>query len=137
MEGVQRVEFTNCAFEGGLRHKVTAVLTNMDQLVIALRGKRCKNRETCERTGQPHASWAPIVVNGMVTSFPTEEEAEYPRGLCEAAANGIVAWAGTRDVSPSTHGHLFTEVFAGLRAPLSRAVEAAARARGYGAQVFD
>ena len=85
-----------------------------------------------ERTGLPHASWAPSVVDGDVISFPTEEEAEYPAGFCEVGAEGILDWAVSRDLGSVKCVHLVTEVFSDARAPLTRAVEAAGVARGLG-----
>ena len=127
-DGVRQVVFTNCCFSGGLRCKLTAVLTNMVELMDALGGRRCEGTATCERTGLPHRSWRPEVVAGEIVGYPTEEEAEYPDGLCEVAAGAILEWVDSHGKGASCR-YLFTEVFAGARAPLTRAVERAAESR--------
>ena len=71
----------------------------------------------CSRTGAGHASWDPVVQDGLITAFPTEAEAEYSAGLCAELAPAIVGHGGWSQERP-----FFTEVFAGPRAPLSRAV---------------
>ena len=118
LDGVRQVVFTNCCFSGGLRCKLTAVLTNMVELLDAMGGRRCEGRVACERTGLPHRSWRPEVVAGEIVGYPTEEEAEYPEGLCEVAAGAILEWVDSHGKGAGRR-YLFTEVFAGARAPLT------------------
>ena len=54
--------------------------------------------------------------------FPTKAEAEYSAGLCEAIATAIVGHGKERLGIWCAARPLFTEVFAGPRAPLSLAL---------------
>ena len=116
---------------------MTAILTNMLELAAVLRDRVCTGRAVCERTGLPHATWAPEVVGGEVVSYPTEQEAEYPAGLCEVVANGIFDWAEARSIEVEDHAFLFTEVFSGPRAPLTQAVVAVGRDRRWAGRRFE
>ena len=111
------MDFSSCMFIGGQRNKTTAILTNAPSLAAALRGKSCTGGLICSRTGAGHAFWDPVVQDGHSTAFPTEAEAEYSAGLCVELAPAIVGHGGWSPGRP-----FFTEVFAGPRAPLSRAV---------------
>ena len=115
--GVVRMDFSSCMFNGGQRNKKTAILTNAPSLAAALEGRICSGGRRCSRTGVAHASWDPVVRGGRIAVFPTEAEAEYSDGLCAALAPAIVSHGGWSQGRP-----FFTEVFAGPRAPLSRAV---------------
>ena len=50
---------------------------------------QCSGGDTRDGSGLEHLSFAPVVENGVIVSFPTEPEAEYPPGLCKALARGI------------------------------------------------
>ena len=109
----------------------------MVELAGALRDRICSGRAACERTGLPHASWAPEVVDGEVVKYPTEQEAEYPDGLCEVVAVGIFEWAEVQGTAVEDYAFLFSEVFSGPHAPLTQAVAAAGRARRWGGRRFE
>ena len=118
--GVFRVDFTNCMFAGGDRNKKTAILTNVEEIGAALRGRTCTGREVCDRTGRRHLTWAPTVAGGIIQHYQTEGEAEYPRGLCDAVGQAIRARRAAGAARPARIA--FTEVFAGPRAILSARV---------------
>ena len=111
------VTFSNCMFAGGVRDKRTSLLTNAPGLDVALHGKLCTNKLSCDRTGQAHAGWQPLVIDGIPVAYPTADEAEYPSGLCDILANFVHELTSKMDVDLA-----FTEIFAGPRAPLSYAV---------------
>ena len=115
--GVFRVDFTNCMFAGGDRNKKTAILTNVEQIGAALRGRTCTGREVCDRTGMRHLTWAPTVAGGIIQQYQTGGEAEYPRGLCDAVGQAIRERRAAGAARSSIIA--FTEVFAGPRAILS------------------
>ena len=115
--GVYVVTFSNCMFEGGVRDKQTSLLTNAPGVGAALQDLLCTNKAICDRTGKEHATWRPVVVDGIPVAYPTADEAEYPPGLCRILANVVHELASVGD------GDLvFMEVFSGPRAPLSFAV---------------
>ena len=87
-EGVFLIEVTNCMFADGVRAKRTTFMTNMRELVEALRGRICTGGAQCSRTGLAHERWEPMVYKGEVTGYTTGSEAEYPRELCAALARG-------------------------------------------------
>ena len=118
--GIFRVDFTNCMFAGGDRNKKTAVLTNVEEIGAALRGRTCTGREVCDRTGRRHLTWTPAVSGGIIQAYQTGGEAEYPRGLCDAVGQAIRARRAAGTPRPSRIA--FTEVFAGPRAILSARV---------------
>ena len=98
-------------------------MTNMRELVEALRGRVCTGGAHCSRTGLEHEKWEPKVHKGEVIGYTTGGEAEYPREMCAALARGMLAcWAG----NVSLHGCAFvaTEIFSGPNAPLTAALEA-------------
>ena len=130
-KGVHRVTFTNCCFAGGERNKLTAVLTNAQFIAGALEGRLCRGRDLCERTGAPHLTWAPVVRDGVIATYPTEAEAEYPAGLCVEVAKGVAELVEAAH-SGDRYEWDFIEVFSGPNAPLSRAVAAQLQAVGSG-----
>eukprot|EP00438_Fugacium_kawagutii_P013458 Skav231262 [mRNA] locus=scaffold2436:51122:57163:+ [translate_table: standard] len=74
--GVFMAVFSNCCY-GGERQKWTSLLTNNRALFEALHKPDC-----------PHSDWndyAPYYEGSRIV-YPTEQEAEYPEGLCQAYA---------------------------------------------------
>ena len=128
--GVSFVHFTNCMFADCRRCKPTAVLTNMPELVARLGGRVCAGGAVCSRTGAPHLSWTPKVEEGRVLHFPTAGEAEYPGGLCEEIAKALIQRERAAQGTDEAKNLVFTEVFSGERAPLTRAVSEACWAAG-------
>ena len=115
-EGFFSTEYHTCMFEPCERKKFQRLIHNhlpLDQHI----GRRCEGKNICSRTGKPHKDWRPKVSQGKVISFATGDEREYPRGFCEAYAEGV------RDLSRSPE-FSFLEVFSGPNAPLSSAVAA-------------
>ena len=113
LPGVFTTEYHACMFEGCRRRKSQVLIHNIPGMVEYV-SRRCNCSKTCTRTGVSHLSWKPLVVNGRVTSFPTGEEREYPKGFCTAYAAGI----GTLQEEDQS----FLEIFSGANAPLSEAV---------------
>ena len=114
------IEFMNCMFTGGQRSKRTKVITNVREIADALAGRMCSGREICDRTGQPHLSWTPTVRGGIIQTYATEGEAEYPEGLGNAIGDAMVLRrAGATGSAPEIE---FTEVFAGPNAVLTTCV---------------
>ena len=100
-------------FEGSERRKMQQLLTNVRPLAELI-GRVCKGGRVCERTGKPHKNWKPMVAEGRILSFSTEEEREYPIGFCKSYAQATLEY-----LKP---GDAFVEVFSGRKAPLSREV---------------
>ena len=117
--GMMRVDFSNCMFLGGLRNKKTALITNSEAIAAEFRGKLCSGRVLCDRTGLQHLTWTPTVVGGQITSYRTEGEAEYPRGMGDALGRALVRQRAERPSATAATDIEFTEVFAGPRAVLS------------------
>ena len=135
MDGVSWIVFSNCLFEGGVRNKQTGILTNVPEIVDALKDRICKGSKVCDRTHLKHETWTPKVLDGEVQHYQTAEEAEYPEGLCIALAVAVTKAAarmGTESARDMNHDATwevrdfrrlaFTEVFSGPRAPLTQAV---------------
>ena len=120
--GMMRVDFSNCMFHGGARNKKTAILTNSEAIAAEFRGKMCSGRVLCDRTGLQHLTWTPTVIGGQITSYKTEGEAEYPRGLGDAVGRALVKIRAATPAATAAAGIAFTEVFAGPRAVLSARV---------------
>ena len=99
-------------------HEVHAADAN--QIAHALADKMCSGRELCDRTGQPHLSWAPTVRGGTIQAYATDGEAEYPMGLCTTVGDAMVIRRAAASAPPPEIE--FTEVFAGPRAVLSAGV---------------
>lgn len=119
--GMQKIEFTNCMFRGGQRNKKTTLLTNSVEIVEEFRDKMCAGRAACDRTGRPHLTWAPAVVEGRITSYVTDGESEYPTGMCDAVGRALARRLAA-DMATQTETIMFTEIFAGPRAVLSARV---------------
>ena len=113
--GVFHDECHACMYPPCKRRKLQSLTHNIPEL----RGHvslLCQDEKICTRTGAPHDSFKPVVVNSRVVSFPTSDEREYPKGWCEAYALGCRALS-------SRLGRLnFLEVFSGPNAPLSFSV---------------
>ena len=77
-QNVKMAIFSNCCF-GGQRRKWTAYLTNNSEVYEAL------HRPQCPHGKDSGLDYTPYLQAGRVV-YPTEEEAEYPHGLCEALA---------------------------------------------------
>ena len=117
--GMMRVEFSNCMFHGGSRNKKTAIITNSEEIAAEFRGKMCSGRALCDRTGLQHLTWTPTVIGGQITSYRTEGEAEYPRGMGDALGRALVRLRAARSATTAAAEIELTEVFAGPRAVLS------------------
>ena len=116
------MEFSNCMFHGGARNKRTALLTNSEAIAEEFGGKVCRGRALCDRTGLQHLTWTPTVVDGQITSYKTEGEAEYPRGMGDALGRALVRMRAAAPSAAAAADIEFTEVFAGPRAVLSARV---------------
>ena len=136
MQGVFTCEIHNCMY-GSERRKWTRFLTNIPELAHWL-NQLCENEEVCSSSGKPHKSFTPPVNDkGDVTSFPTEPEAEYPPGMAQAIASGIVEYLERRHAEGLLNPCCvwdFTEVFSGPRAPLTHAMSLELLGRGVKAQ---
>ena len=120
--GMIRVDFSNCMFHGGARNKRTAIITNSEGIAAEFRGKVCSGRVVCDRTGLQHLTWIPTVINGQISSYKTESEAEYPRGMGDAVGRAVVKMRTETPAGKTAPDIVFTEVFAGPRAVLSARV---------------
>ena len=78
-KGVYMAVFSHCCF-GGRRRKWTSLLTNSRALYEALHRPECQHEDLDDY--QPYYQGDRII-------FPTEEEAEYPWGLCVAMAEAM------------------------------------------------
>ena len=72
--------FSNCCF-GGQRQKWTAVLTNSRHIFEALHKPDCDHGLTQD--------YQPFYDQDGVIQYPTEMEAEYPQGMCQAYAQSL------------------------------------------------
>lgn len=91
LPGVRMAVFSNCCY-GGSRRKWTAVLTNSRRLFEALHKPECA-----------HGSWddyQPYYDDQGRIQYPTEQEAEYPVGLCEEYAKALRAEMEDRQLWP-------------------------------------
>ena len=121
--GMMRIDFSNCMFHGGARNKRTAIITNSEEIAAEFRGRVCRGKALCDRTGLQHLSWTPTVGgDGQITAYATEGEAEYPRGLGDAVGRAMVRIRAARPAAAAAPEIDFTEVFAGPRAVLSARV---------------
>ena len=80
LPGVQMAVFSNCCF-GGQRQKWTAVLTNSRHIFEALHKPDCDHGLTQD--------YQPFYDQDGVIQYPTEMEAEYPQGMCQAYAQSL------------------------------------------------
>ena len=119
--GIRFLKCYNCMM-GGARFKISGLLTNLD-LADQFDTAVCVNRSgICSRTGLPHLSIRPVVQDSEVVAFPTEEEAEYPLGLCNAIALGVSRYLQKHPTLAKTCVYDFVEVFSGPNAPTTAAV---------------
>ena len=79
--GVEMAVFSNCCF-GGRRRKWTAYLTNNSRVYEEL------HQPNCPHSAEDWAEYQPYFEEGQIV-YPTEQEAEYPEGLCKAIARGF------------------------------------------------
>ena len=91
LPGVRMAVFSNCCF-GGRRQKWTALLTNSQHIYEALHTPECHHGLTQD--------YQPFYDEEGVIQFPTEMEAEYPPGLCQAYAQGLRTEMEERGVWP-------------------------------------
>ena len=99
--GVHMAVFANCCHRGR-RQKWTAVLTNSEEVFEELHCPHCPhgtNEEFTPYEGQ----------DGNIV-FPTEEEAEYPDGMCQAIARGLKRACKNRDWFPSDDLHRIKQI---------------------------
>ena len=111
-KGVRVINYHTCMFEGSRRKKYQALITN--RVEFESMGRICNGNKVCDRTGEPHLKWRPVVHAGKVLQFTTGDEREYPKGFCESYAKCL----GPRLSSSES----FIEIFSGPNAPLSSAV---------------
>ena len=105
-------EHPACMFEGSRRKKYQALITN--RVEFESMGRICNGNRVCDRTGEPHLKWRPVVHAGRVLQFTTGDEREYPKGFCQSYAKCL---------RPRLSSHeSFMEIFSGPNAPLSSAV---------------
>ena len=121
-QGVFKVHFCNCMFRGGKRDKRTTVLTNVAEIRDGLAQRLCHGGAVCDRTGRPHLKWTPVVLNGVITEYPTKGEAGYPEGFCDEVAKALVKRRETCTDEQKKLPIAFTEFFCGRRALLSARV---------------
>eukprot|EP00972_Heterocapsa_arctica_P021474 3160800-Heterocapsa_arctica.AAC.1 len=65
-----------------VKQKYQVLITNIEPMVNAI-GMLCEGTgpdATCSRTGRPHDSWKPKVLDGKVVHFPSSDATEYPAG---------------------------------------------------------
>ena len=77
----------------------------------------------CDKTGVKHDEWRVVKNSTNWWVYDSEAEAEYPQGLCQALARGIV----DRAEVVASQGEMkcnatFVEFFSGPLAPLTAAV---------------
>eukprot|EP00438_Fugacium_kawagutii_P032818 Skav214751 [mRNA] locus=scaffold983:190131:202825:- [translate_table: standard] len=92
-EGVYLAVFSNCCY-GGKRRKWTAVLTNNKELYEGLHQEDCPHG--------PGESYQPYERDGAIV-YPTEEEAEYPTGLCRKYAEVLADQFGLDNHVKAAH----------------------------------
>lgn len=111
-EGVSRVNYHTCMFEGSRRRKFQVLITN--RVSFHSMGRICSGGRVCDRTGERHYNWRPLVSEGRVLQFTTGDEREYPKGFCDQYALCV------KEAVPEPRS--FVEVFSGPNAPLSGSV---------------
>ena len=121
MPGVETILLHNCMFAPGLKRKCSRFDTNMPQLRKRLE-RTCSAAAVCDRTGQAHESWRPVVKDGLIIRFPSAAEAEFQAELCDQLVQGYTEFIENMTKTVSAD---FIEFFAGPRAPLTNAMRAA------------
>lgn len=111
-EGVERINYHTCMFEGSRRRKFQVLITN--RKCFRKLGLLCNGGRVCDRTGERHYNWRPLVSEGRVLQFTTGDEREYPRGFCDQYALCL------KEIAPPIRS--FVEIFSGPNAPLSRSI---------------
>eukprot|EP00435_Cladocopium_sp_Y103_P035566 s1373_g9.t1 len=91
LPGVQMAVYSSCCF-GGRREKWTAILTNSPCIYEELHKPDCTHGLLDDY--QPYRDEQGVV------RYPTEAEAEYPSGMCQAYARGLRREMETRNVWP-------------------------------------
>ena len=120
--GVFLSKYHTCMFEGSKRKKAQALIHNMEELKDM--EKVCNGSSKCDRSGQFHERWRPVIAQGKVKQFVTGEEREYPRGFCEAYASCVLTAVKDGRVRS------FLEIYSGPNAPLSNAVSLSSGGQG-------
>ncbi len=110
--GVEKIYYHTCMFEGSKRKKFQILITN--RKCFREMNLLCKGGRICDRTGERHHNWRPVVSQGRVLQFTTGDEREYPQGFCSRYADCL------RVCLPPLSS--FVEVFSGPNAPLSKCV---------------
>jgi len=113
LPGVLCIEYSTCMFEGSRRKKKQVLITNGEDFESEIH-RVCQGNKRCDRTGQNHLKWKPVVSGSKVIQFTTGEEREYPVGFCRSYAKAARKMLGS--------GRKFVEIFSGPNAPLSREV---------------
>lgn len=115
--GVMKVEYTTCMFEGSRRRKRQVLITNVKHFRYHI-GLCCSGGTVCDRNGLKHLKWRPKTFGNKVVQFTTGEEREYPKGFCEAYAKAVKEFHAEAQGGKAS----FMEIFSGPNAPLSKAV---------------
>jgi hypothetical protein len=122
LPGVEVIRYDACMFSPCTRRKYQKIASNIPGLAVFI-GKKCTNANNiCDRTGQPHDSWAPQVAHGRITTFPTAAMAEYPKEFCALYAKAISIALSQMDLDHAGSEDEYIEIFSGANAPLSAAV---------------
>ena len=119
-KGSFNVLFHNCMFKDGKKRKLSRFVTNMPQVAVRIARTCLNTNNICSRTGMPHDSWKPVVMDGRVIEYKSEMEAEFQVELCEQLALGVAEFEASL---PARMKYDFTEYFAGPRAPFTQAVQ--------------
>ena len=84
LAAVRSIEFESCMW-GGSRPKKTVVLSNCGSMGVL--------RKKCEKKHK-HSSWGVYKDKYSGWQFPTAEECEYPKELCQAMAKAVTLATG-------------------------------------------
>jgi hypothetical protein len=84
-------------------------------------GLVCTTAALCERTGEPHEEWIYQINGGDFVEYGSSGTVEYP--LCQAYAAGMQDQLATMTMRDDSCNE-FDEIFSGLDAPLTAAMEA-------------
>jgi hypothetical protein len=83
----------------------------------------CRNLNgICDRTGLPHQSMKPVVEDGVVIRYPTEEEAEYPLLMVQHIARAAKRFLDAQPKLRAKAKYDFLEIYSGPNAPTTMAV---------------
>jgi hypothetical protein len=118
-------ELHNGVFAPCGKQKYQVMITNTKYMIDAV-GMLCGGtgpNAVCSRTGRPHDSWNPKVVDGKATHFPSGDATGCPADLCNAMARGRRGGATSSSTTFVDFKFFLTKVFSGPNAPLTSAVQ--------------